>query len=73
MWSGHKVFITSLQEMLNNNVWSLAYDQSKLKHTDGSFHYGTAEMNLTSTHEDSVWSLASIQWIWDLVLPWAVV
>ena len=41
--------------------------------TSGSSHCGTAEMNLTRSHEVVGLILGLTQWVKDLALPWAVV
>ena len=39
----------------------------------GSSHYGSVETNLASIHEDRGSIPGLVQWVKDLVLPWAVV
>jgi len=44
-----------------------------LKWYSGSFHHGSAVMNLTSIHEDLCLIPDLTQWVKDPVLPWAAV
>ena len=49
------------------------YLSTHYKAVNRSSHYGTAEMNPTSVHEDAGLIPGLTQWVKDLALLWAVV
>ena len=81
-WNGKKIGIIVVRrvskdkEVLRNRIlgWQIPPRSPEiLRKMFGSSHSGSAEMNLTSIHEDAGLMPSLAQWVKDLALLWAVV